>query len=183
MGQPFATGTNPPNRRMNQVIFIADCMLRRLARWLRILGYDTVYDNFAADDDLLRVAEAQNRTLLTRDRPLAERAQLNDSTTCVYIHNERLEDQIAQLAVDVDLELNRPTFTRCLECNDAIVEVGGEDVTSIVPPYVRDTHSQFFQCPVCHRVYWSGSHAERMEARLNEIRLIVKQRTGKITSV
>lgn len=151
-------------------------MLGKLARWLRILGYDTVYDNFAEDDDLLVDAETQKRVLLTKDRPLSDRAAKRTEVDCVYIDGIDLEDQIAQLVVDVDLDLTRPTFTRCLECNVSIESVEPGDVTSVVPPHVLETQSDFYRCPTCRRVYWAGSHTERMEARLTGIREAIRRR-------
>jgi uncharacterized protein len=158
------------------VTFLADCMLGKLARWLRILGYDTVYDNFAEDDDLLRIAETDGRILLTRDRPLVDRATERESISCIYIDDLRLEDQIAQLVVDVSLNLTRPTFTRCLECNVSILQVSPEAVKQVVPPRVFQTQTTFYKCRSCERVYWSGSHTDRMNARLADIREAIQRR-------
>ena len=151
-------------------------MLGKLARWLRILGYDTVYDNFAEDDDLLALAESQDRVLLTRDRPLVERAEKRDNVSCLHIDDETLDAQLAQLVTDVDLDLGRPTFTRCLECNVSIRQVSPEDVVTIVPPHVYKAQTAFFRCPSCQRVFWAGSHTERMDSRLASIRKYVHQR-------
>ncbi len=155
---------------------LADCMLGKLARWLRILGFDTVYDNFAVDDDLLAEAGGHGRILLTRDRPLADRADNLANVTCVYLNADALEDQLAQLVVEIGLDLERQTFTRCLECNVAIVEVGIDSIRSSVPPHVLKSQLQFFRCPSCERVYWAGSHTERMNARLTAIRLAEARR-------
>ena len=165
-----------PYRRVDNMTFLADCMLGKLARWLRILDYDTVYDNFAEDDDLLANAETESRILLTRDGPLADRAGDIDGVRCVFIEEGRLADQIAQLVTDVDLDLSRETFRRCLECNVPIASVRLEDVATSVPAYVKATQTEFFRCPDCERVYWSGTHTERMTERLTEIRAAVERR-------
>lgn len=147
--------------------FIADSMLGKLARWLRILGYDTTYDAFAEDDDLLVQAEAEGRILLTRDGPLAERAPAGG---CVRIAHDGLDDQIAQLVDEIGLNLDRKPFTRCLICNKPIVEISDEDARERVPPYVFQTQTRFYKCPTCNRIYWQGTHLNRMAERLEQIR-------------
>ena len=159
--------------------FLADCMLGKLARWLRILGYDAAYDNHAEDNDLLAAAERENRILLTRDRPLYERAR---SLPCVFVEKNELDHQIAQLVTEVGLDLDRETFTRCLECNVPILDADLEQVRMSVPPFVLKSQTQFYKCPACLRVYWSGSHTDRMEARLSAIRQAVQQRRETISN-
>jgi len=147
--------------------FVADSMLGKLARWLRILGYDTAYDAFAEDDDLLVQAEAEDRILLTRDGPLAERAPVE---RCVRIAHDSLDDQIAQLVDVVGLDLNRKPFTRCLVCNEPIVKISDAEARERVPPYVFQTQTRFSKCPICNRIYWQGTHLNRMVERLEQIR-------------
>lgn len=129
-----------------------------------------MYDNFAEDDDLLVRARREGRVLLTRDRPLAGRAAESDETRFVFLESGRLEDQLGQLVTDVGVDLDRPTFTRCLECNVTIESVDQESVRESVPPYVLRERTHFFRCLACDRVYWSGSHTERMTARIDTIR-------------
>lgn len=147
--------------------FVADSMLGKLARWLRILGYDTAYDAFAGDDDLLLQAEAEGRILLTRDAPLAGRAP---EGRCLLVEHGSLDDQVVQLVRALGLELDRETFTRCLLCNDPIERVEPEAVRDRVPDYVYQNRSRFYRCPSCNRVYWRGTHLDRMAERLEQIR-------------
>lgn len=147
--------------------FIADCMLGRLARWLRILGYDTAYDTFAEDDDLLVRSASEDRILLTRDGPLAKRAP---EGTCLHIDYGGLDDQVAQMVVQLGISLDREPFTRCLTCNTPIQSLGREDAQSRVPSYVYKTREEFFECPDCAQVYWQGTHVDRMDERLHDIR-------------
>lgn len=142
-------------------------MLGKLARWLRILGYDTTYFSYIADEHLLDLCREENRVLLTSDRPLAERA---GTVSCILVEERKLEPQLAQLVRDVGLDLDRETFTRCLLCNTPIEHVSRDQVASVVPPHVLETHDRFYRCPDCDRVYWSGSHLERMTDRLLAIR-------------
>ena len=154
--------------------FIADCMLGRLARWLRILGYDTAYDSFAEDDDLLVRSASEGRILLTRDGPLARRAP---GRTCLHIDYGGLDDQVAQMVVALGISLDREPFTRCLTCNTPIRVLGREDAQSRVPAYVYETRAEFFECPDCAQVYWQGTHVDRMDERLQDIkhRVVVHQ--------
>ena len=159
--------------------FVADSMLGKLARWLRILGYDTVYDPFGEDDTLLRQAGAEGRVLLTRDRPLEKRAP---EGCCILIAHDGLDDQIAQLVQTVGLDLDRKTFTRCLICNDPIVEIGRAEVQSRVPPYVFRNRTRFYRCPACDRIYWRGTHLDRMAERLARIKTRAANDPSKSTS-
>ncbi len=147
--------------------FIADCMLGKLARWLRILGYDTAYQTFAEDDHLLEQARSENRILLTRDGPLFERAPQD---CCIHIDHNALEDQMAQLVQTLGLTLDREPFTRCLICNTPLVEITCQEARDQVPPYVFQTHKRFFKCPTDNQIFWRGTHVDRMDERLDRIK-------------
>ena len=155
--------------------FVADSMLGKLARWLRILSYDTAYDPFGEDDDLLEQARSENRILLTRDAPLANRAP---EGSCLLIEHGHLDDQIAQLVRTLGLDLDCETFTRCLICNVPIEDVPEQEVRDRVPPYILERHSRFHECPSCERVYWRGTHLDRMAERLESIRASVTDLQG-----
>ena len=147
--------------------FIADCMLGRLARWLRVLGYDTAYDAFADDDDLLVRSAAEDRMLLTRDGPLVQRAP---EGTCLHIDFDGLDDQMAQMVWVLGIRLDREPFTRCLNCNTPIQSLSREDAQGRVPEYIHEVQAHFYACPDCERVYWRGTHVDRMDERLQRIR-------------
>ncbi len=151
--------------------FIADCMLGKLTRWLRILGYDTAYETFAEDDDLLVVSAAEDRILLTRDGPLAQRAPKG---TCLHIDYGGLDDQIAPMVVQLGISLDGEPFTRCLACNTPIRALAKEDAKKRVPDYIYVTQTTFFECPDCAQVYWRGTRVDRMDERLTKIKNRVK---------
>jgi hypothetical protein len=142
---------------------LADCMLGRLAKWLRLLGYDTAYENDATDYELARRARAEGRLLLTRDRELAARRGLKT----LLIRSEQLEHQVRQIheALGPPPE---PSLSRCSLCNVVLEEIPAEDAADRVPRYVLETHAEFRHCPSCGRVYWSGSHVEAMEEQLEQ---------------
>ncbi len=140
---------------------LADCMLGRLTKWLRLLGYDTVYLNDASDHQLARLARSDGRVLLTRDRALAARRGLDS----LLIRSEQLEEQVEQ----VREALGPPpdsSLSRCSVCNTTLEDVSPGEVADRVPPYVRERHAEFRHCPGCGRVYWSGSHVEAMDEQV-----------------
>jgi len=137
--------------------FVADAMLGRLAKWLRILGYDTLYNPSWDDPYLVRVARAEERILLTRDAELARRRGVR----VLMLESERLEAQVRQLRRDLPLSTGKP-FSRCPVCNTPLEEITKDQVWGQVPPYVFATQSEFRLCPSCDRFYWRGSHWEHM---------------------
>lgn len=142
---------------------LADGMLGKLAKWLRLLGYDTVYDNAADDHELARRARAEGRVLLTRDHKLAGRRGLRT----LLVESEVLEEQVRQVQ-DVLGPPPAPAFSRCAVCNTALEQVSPQDVASRVPPYVVRTQTDFRRCPGCGRVYWPGTHVDGMREWMGE---------------
>ncbi len=139
-------------------------MLGTLAKWLRILGYDTFFDPALNDHQLVHLARAEGRVLLTRDRELARRRGVR----VLLIGSERLNDQIRQVLTDLELEPDR-SFSRCPVCNEPLETLGREEARSRVPAYVARTHDTFRACAACHRVYWRGTHWQQMGDRLTRL--------------
>jgi uncharacterized protein with PIN domain len=146
---------------MDDPRFVADVMLGRLARWLRALGYDTLYFRDAADRRLLGVALTERRVLLTRDAPLARRAR----EAGLLVRAEGLDAQIREVAAALGLVPGR-ALSRCLECNGLLVAVEREAVRRRVPPYTFATQREFLACSACDRVFWAGTHVEAIRRRL-----------------
>ena len=138
-----------------------DWMLGRLAKWLRLLGYDTAYFPSMDDNELVRLARAQGRILLTRDRELTRRRGLN----CLLVEGDELEAQIQQAISKLNLETERP-FSRCPVCNTPLQEVEKPSVKERVPPYVFRTKEHFSLCPECDRIYWQGTHWDKMRQEM-----------------
>lgn len=132
-------------------------MLGRLARWLRVLGYDTLYSPAADDPALARLARAETRILLTRDRELARRAGLR----VLLLRDDRVQEQLREVAARFALEAEE-AFSRCTRCNVTLLELDREGARGRVPPYVYTTHARFRACPECRRVYWRGTHWAHM---------------------
>jgi hypothetical protein len=142
--------------------FIADVMVGKLARWLRVLGIDVAYSNTYEDDELIRIASAENRVVLTRDIGLAAR---RSPVRFVLIRSDDYTEQIDQVIREFHLA-NFKVFTRCLECNVVLTPVDKETVFERVPPYVYLTQERFALCPSCNRVFWHGTHADQMLKRI-----------------
>ena len=144
---------------------LCDHMLGSLARWLGFMGHDTAYPEPGPDRTLVERVRAEDRILLTRDKELAARV-----TGAVRIRSDILEDQIREVAAALPLRLVDP-LSRCSLCNEILVSASLEDVKDSVPEGVRSRHRAFWRCPSCGRVYWRGTHWDKMVARLNELEL------------
>jgi len=146
--------------------FLADAMLGRLARWLRVLGWDTRYEPEIPDARLVTIANAEERVLLTRDRGLLR--DLRPVRALEVTRDEpllQLVDVVAALALTAPAEL----FTRCLVCNVPLIDVPPDEATLVVPPAAVGLPGPVRRCPSCGRVYWYGSHARRMRVALEAV--------------
>ena len=144
--------------------FVADAMLGRLAKWLRILGHDTAYFPNLEDQELVRLARAEDRVLLTRDTELTRRRGLR----CVLLESDGFEEQLGQLLRELSLDVNGPP--RCAICNALLEAIDRATAKGRVPPYVYRCHTDFTLCPACDKVYWRGTHWQRMRERIDRIR-------------
>jgi uncharacterized protein len=143
--------------------FIADVMLGKLTKWLRVMGIDVLYDPDATDVQLLRRAECRGRILLTRDRHMVRRRGVPQ---CLYIESDYYHEQVRQVIQAFHLADRLQLFSRCLQCNQHLDAVHKEVVADRVPPYVYATQIAFKYCAICHRVYWGGTHRDNMLRQL-----------------
>lgn len=141
--------------------FVADAHLGKLAGYLRMLGFDTLFRPSADDQVLAAVAAEERRILLTRDRALLMHRVV---THGCYVRQQKPREQLVYLLERLDLcRLLRP-FSRCMRCNTALQRSAGNPPGELLPPRVRDRQHQFWRCPGCGRVYWRGSHYRQMQA-------------------
>jgi hypothetical protein len=145
------------------ICFVADAHLGGLARLLRMAGFDTLYDNGYPDEEIVAIAAAASRTVLTRDRELLKRREVERGC---YLHAIRPEAQLRELFARLHLApLARP-FTLCLHCNLRLRPVAKSEVLYRLPESVRANQDAFTTCDACGRVFWKGSHHKRMLAML-----------------
>ena len=153
--------------------FICDEMLGRLAKWLRILGFDTLYFKSIADPELLRISLQENRILITKDRHLSGRYML---PTYIIIKDDDYLFQLNQIFHELDISTETiALFSRCVECNAPIESVKKYLIKDKVPPFVYAHHSSFYTCPSCHKIFWEGTHRDNAIRKLEEMNLIKKK--------
>jgi uncharacterized protein with PIN domain len=141
--------------------FICDFMLGRLAKWMRLLGFDTSYYRNTNGKTIIYHSRKEGRTILTRAKALAEKHD-----DAILIESENLTEQLKQVAKS--LKIKSP-FSRCPVCNSETEEVAKETIKDEVPAYVFEVHNDFKKCPECGRVYWQGTHYKEIEKVINEV--------------
>jgi len=146
--------------------FVADKMLGRLARWLRIIGQDVAYGPELSGAGLLRIARQEGRLILTRDRAVAKR----NPPPYLMIRSDHFREQLKQVIQECGIDPAKDVFSRCLECNAALESIAKPAVEGRVPPYVFATQEKYSSCPKCRRIYWPATHRERMLAELGSMR-------------
>ncbi|MBM4270930.1 MAG: hypothetical protein FJ139_02035 [Deltaproteobacteria bacterium] len=140
--------------------FIVDANLGKLAKWLRILGYDTAYHRGTVDRDFLRKAEKEGRIVLTRVRSMSER---QFSGRLVVIYSEHVRDQLREVVETLSLAVNpERVLSICLKCNESLEEIPREEVAGLVPDYVFASHPEMHICPRCKGVFWPGTHVQNV---------------------
>ncbi len=143
--------------------FVGDAMLGKLAKYLRLLGFDAAYAANPAALERIRLHEG-DRVLLTR------RKGPTRFPTTILIHSEIAREQLKELKALIKPAIRRDAvFNRCLECNAELVEADKADIEPDVPEFVFHHYTHFKRCPSCKRVYWEGSHTVGMEALLEEM--------------
>jgi uncharacterized protein with PIN domain len=145
--------------------FVADVMLGRLAKWLRIAGMDTLYSNRYTDDQLIALSLEDRRILLSRDTRLLVRKAV---TRFIYLESDDVQSQIEHVLRTTGVRQFPALLTRCLSCNDVLKDIDREQVRRRVPPYVLVTQPRFKTCPACGRIYWAGTHRRAVLRTLNK---------------
>ena len=145
--------------------FVADKMLGRLARWLRIIGQDVAYGPHLSGHGLIRAARREGRVILTRDRSIRKM----NPPEYLAIESDRFREQLKQVVRHYHLDPLRDIFTRCVECNSPFDPIAKEALREKVAPYVFSTQEKFSFCRSCQRIYWPATHQQRMLEELKAL--------------
>lgn len=145
--------------------FAADRTLGKLAKWLRLMGFDTLFEGDAAGGGF-REAAGRNRILLTRMR----RRRGAPAAETIFIESDDPRQQIREVIAHLNLDpsLLEP-FSRCLRCNQKLDNIDPVDAYGRVPDYIWETHADFSRCPGCGRIFWPGSHVQRSRRQLAKL--------------
>lgn len=158
------SGIKLNNRKPLRVTrFVVDAHLGRLARNLRMLGFDSVYYPGITDENIINLAEAENRIILTRDKALLK---LGRVTHGYYVRATNTHDQLTEVIAKFDLSGQFDPFSRCLVCNGLLEEVDPQDVKDQLPTDTFSIFKNFFRCGSCQKIYWEGSHYEKMREKI-----------------
>lgn len=144
--------------------FVADHMLGSLARWLRMMGYDTIYDKSKDDPDLAKLARAESRFILTRDK------ELSKEPGALFLENEDLDQQLQAVATRYGLKFNEDMI-RCSTCNGDLVNLPKEEAKGNVPDGAFQMNEKFWRCTKCQKIYWKGTHWNGITERLKKLNL------------
>ena len=151
--------------------FIVDQNVGKLAKWLRMMGYDTLFFSGDNDSQMIATAQKENRVILTKDTQIMKRKVVtNGQIKAILLEDDEPELQMYQVLATLSLNPQFSPFSICLECNQPLAERSKQQVKDLVPPYVFQTQSQYMECPMCHRIYWRGTHWQAMTRKLERFK-------------
>lgn len=186
-----AAMSHPLRHTPESVRFLADRTVGKLARWLRILGYDTLYWPQLTPVGLLAEGRRQGRVILSRNIRILQgrrvspssrsdetrRPWVKDAPACVFIRSDHFRQQLKQVVETLGLEVTSAVLNRCVACNQVLQVVSKAEVEARVPAYVWSTQSAFRRCPGCGRIYWPASHRDHILAELERLGLAAATET------
>lgn len=150
---------------VSKSLFIVDLMLGSLAKWLRMAGYDAVYDKDLEDEEILRLAREEGRTVITRDRELARKAE------GFLVPSKNLEEQLLSVKIEFDLRFNSDEI-RCPVCNGELAEASAESVRDEIPEKSLRNSGEFWRCRDCGKIYWNGTHWDKILERFKKLKMM-----------
>jgi uncharacterized protein with PIN domain len=149
--------------------FVADVHLGRLTRYLIMMGFDVYYKNDLSDEEIVKISLKERRAILTRDIGILKRTEV---THAYFIRTDKVEKQTEEVIIRFDLQNEIKEFSRCLECNELLKSIKKETIIEQLPPKVSQTHNEFYQCPSCKKIYWKGTHYQRMLSFIQSLKNI-----------
>ncbi len=164
---PGTVSTEPLRPPLSSPVrFVLDVHLGKLARWLRLLGFDSAYRNDYADAEIVAIAAGENRLVLTRDRRLLYHREIVYGR---YVRAVQPDAQVIEILRRYRLAADQQPFRRCLDCNGRILPVTKEEVLDQLEPKTRRYYSAFSRCASCRKIYWQGDHYTRLLAKLRAL--------------
>jgi len=151
---------------LRRTTFIADVHLRKLARLLRLLGFDTLHSNAFEDEEIAEAARRERRIILTRDRQLLKRGSV---TRGYWVRSTEPVEQAREVVRRFDLSERAEPLTRCPTCNGALERVKKEEVLAEIPPKTAAWLDEYYRCASCKKLYWRGTHAKRLDDLVDRI--------------
>ena len=146
--------------------FILDVHLGKCAKYLRLLGFDSLYENTYDDPEIVAIAQAQKRAVLTRDVSLLKRKAVSRG---YWVRSRTPAKQVAEVIHRFDLQSNIRPFSRCMACNGIVSTVAKDAVMDVLEPKTIRYFDEFYQCSSCRKVYWKGSHYLKMKSFIGDI--------------
>jgi uncharacterized protein with PIN domain len=147
--------------------FIADVHLGRLARYLRMMGFDVLYKNDFDDKEIITLSLSERRTILTKDRGILKR---NEVTHGCWIRSTKVKEQVKEVIKRFDLKKNIREFSRCIECNSLLIKTDKDKILNELPPKVALSREEFYKCPACKKNYWKGTHHQKMLSFIQSVK-------------
>ena len=153
-----------------EIRFIADSNVGKLARLLRMVGYDTLFFTQGDDNEMIRIAIKESRVILTKDTQIMEKRLVRDGRLkAILLRQDGPKAQLLEIAKILNLPYSKP-FSLCLECNQPLIPRSKEEVQKLVPVRVFNTQNRYTECPSCHRIYWEGTHWQAMVKKLQDLK-------------
>ena len=151
---------------LRTTIFVVDAHLGKLAKYLRMLGFDSLYRQDIGDDEIISVAKKEKRIILTRDKLLLKSKDVSHG---YFVRSIEKHEQLREVVAKFDLKSQFKSFTRCMECNTIFIKVEKEEIKNKIDQDIYKIFDEYFYCQNCNKVFWKGSHFKRMEAYIREL--------------
>lgn len=146
--------------------FILDTHLGKLARYMRMCGFDSLYENNFTDKEIIQIGRNEKRAILTRDKGILKN---NAVTHGYYLKSQDPKCQLQEVVKRFDLKSGIKSFSRCMECNELLVPVNKNDIAGELDEKSKYDFDEFFKCKGCRKIYWKGSHYANMKRMINEL--------------
>jgi uncharacterized protein with PIN domain len=149
--------------------FILDVHLGTLAKYMRMLGFDTLYQNNYEDEEIVKISLKEKRTILTKDRGILKRSEV---THGYWIRSSTTMDQLIEVIKRFDLKEQTKELSRCLLCNTLLKETTKEKVLDRLPRKIKELQNKFYYCENCDKIFWKGSHYTKMKGIIGKLKML-----------